>query len=113
MSELLSKQQSFFVMTAQFFPWLIANGYSATYGEAVRTAKEAALNAAQGDGISNSLHLIRLAIDINIFKGGNLLTSFEELEPVGIFWESIGGSWGGRFKNRDCDHYSLTYKGIR
>jgi len=30
---------------------------------------------------------------------------------LGEYWESIGGSWGGRFG--DGNHYSLKYKGRR
>jgi hypothetical protein len=28
-----------------------------------------------------------------------------------VFWESIGGSWGGRFN--DGNHYSLEHRGMK
>ncbi|HBJ0947911.1 TPA: M15 family metallopeptidase, partial [Escherichia coli] len=32
----------------------------------------------------------------------------------GEYWESLGGSWGGRFKSRpDGNHFSLEHNGVR
>jgi len=61
--------------------------------------------------MKNSLHYIRLAIDLNLFKGGVYLTETMDHETLGLYWEGIGGSWGGRFG--DGNHYSLEYKGRR
>ena len=52
----------------------------------------------------NSYHEKGLAIDLNLFKNGNYLIKTKDHEPLGLFWESIGGSWGGRFS--DGNHYS-------
>ena len=52
-----------------------------------------------------SFHYKRLAIDLNLFKNGVYLRSTESHKPLGEFWESIGGSWGGRWD--DGNHYSL------
>lgn len=113
MSTLLEKQQQFSWMFKDFLIWLFANGYTVTIGEVLRTKKQAADNAAAGIGISNSLHLLKLAVDLNIFKDGEFLQTYDELLTVGEIWESLGGSWGGRFKNQDCDHFSLSYNGVR
>lgn len=33
---------------------------------------------------------------------------------LGQYWESLGGSWGGRFKSRpDGNHFSLEHDGVR
>ncbi len=54
-----------------------------------------------------SWHYKRLALDLNAFdKDGNYLTETEDHRPLGEYWESIGGTWGGRFKNPDGNHYS-------
>lgn len=113
MSDLLQHQQKFFSMVAEFLPWLLANGYSATFGETLRSQKQAAANEAAGIGISNSLHCIKLAIDLNLFKDGEFLTTSEAYTEAGEQWESLGGSWGGRFKNADGNHFSLSFKGVR
>ena len=70
-------------------------GYEITLGDAYAT-----------DGhCDNSFHYSRLAIDLNLFKDGKYLTKTDDHKPFGLFWESIGGSWGGRWN--DGNHYSL------
>ena len=59
----------------------------------------------------NSLHYIRLAIDLNLFEAGKYLRSSKDHAVLGLYWESLGGSWGGRFG--DGNHYSLEHKGVR
>jgi hypothetical protein len=62
---------------------------------------------------ANSLHYDKLAIDLNLFKNGVYLDKTEDHRELGEYWESIGGSWGGRFKSRDGNHYSLEHNGRR
>lgn len=106
----LRQAQSKFVrMVADLVVWAYDNGYELTYGEAYRTPEQAALNAAKGIGTKGSLHTQRLAVDFNLFRDGEFLSSTEAHRPLGEFWESIGGAWGGRFK--DGNHYSLAWGG--
>ena len=79
-------------------------GYSVTFGDAYRDER-------CKYGNENSLHRWRLAVDFNLFRDGEYLQSTEDHEPLGKYWESIGGSWGGRFQ--DGNHYSLAHKGMR
>lgn len=58
-------------------------------------------------GHKDSLHKLKLAIDLNIFKNGRYLTGTDDHRPLGEYWESLGGTWGGRFF--DGNHYSLAY----
>jgi len=111
MTILLEKQQNFTVMLCQLLQWLHQSGYACTVGEAMRTKEQAAAYAAAGQGLKNSLHCDRLAIDLNIFRGTRWITSSSELEPVGLYWESLGGSWGGRFD--DGNHFSVSHEGRR
>ena len=69
-------------------------GYELTFGDA---------HASSGHKL-NSFHYKRLAIDLNLFKDGKYLTETSDHEQLGLFWESLGGTWGGRFK--DGNHYS-------
>ena len=103
------KQRKFTRMIADLIIFAYDNGYELTFGEALRTPEQAALNAKAGKGISNSLHGDRLALDLNLFKDGVFLTTTEDHRPLGEFWESIGGTWGGRFN--DGNHYSLEHEG--
>ena len=106
---LRTKQSQFVWMVGNLIQWCKDNGYELTFAEAYRTPEQAALNAKTGAGISNSLHCDRLAIDLNLFKDGEFITTTEGYTPLGEYWESIGGSWGGRF--RDGNHFSLAHGG--
>ena len=62
-------------------------------------------------GRSTSLHKSRLAVDFVLRRDGVYLTDTESYRPLGEYWESIGGSWGGRFN--DANHFSLAHGGRR
>lgn len=111
---LSEKQQLFTRLIAQLILWADEKGYRLTFGEAYRTPEQAALNAKKGSGISNSLHTKRLAVDLNLFINGQYQTDSAAYLPLGEYWESLGGSWGGRFKSRpDGNHFSLEHDGVR
>ena len=82
-------------MVGQLIDFIYKNGYTATFGDAYATTGHK----------TNSFHYKRLAIDLNLFKDGKYITSTSQHEPIGKFWESIGGTWGGRWN--DGNHYSL------
>lgn len=103
------KQRKFTRMIADLIVHAYSIGYELTFAEAYRTPEQAALNAKAGKGISTSLHLDRLAVDFNLFRNGKYLTQTEDHRALGEYWESIGGTWGGRFG--DGNHYSLTHGG--
>lgn len=112
METLRQKQSRFALMAGQLILKADAMGYAVTFAEAYRTPEQAALNAKAGTGIKNSLHSLRLAIDLNIFrKDGTYLTNGDDFKDLGEWWESIGGTWGGRFK--DGNHFSLSHGGIK
>lgn len=111
---LSEKQQLFVSLIAQLITWTNDKGYRLTFGEAYRTPEQAKLNAKSGAGIANSLHTQRLAVDFNLFVNGEYKTKTEDYLPLGEYWESLGGAWGGRFKSRpDGNHFSLEHNGVR
>ena len=110
---LSEKQQLFTVKISQLILWADEHGYRLTFGEAYRTPEQAALNAKKGSGIANSLHTQRLAVDFNLFIGGKWQTDSAAYLPLGEYWESIGGAWGGRFSKPDGNHFSLEHNGVR
>lgn len=113
MSQLLIKQQQFAKMIPSLLSKAFELGYEVKILECQRTKAQANANAEASIGISRSLHLDCLAIDLALFKGTQYLTEFKDYLPLGEFWESIGGSWGGRFHNVDSDHFSLMFNGVR
>lgn len=109
-TETLRQKQSRFVrMVARLIEYAYSQGYELTFGEAWRTPEQCELNAKTGKGIRNSLHADRLAIDLNLFRDGKFLAQSSDHRPLGEWWESIGGTWGGRFG--DGNHYSLEHQG--
>lgn len=100
-------------MVAGLIQFAYQQGYSLSFGEAYRPPEVAERYALEGRGISNSLHTSRLAIDLNLFQKGKYLTKSEDYLPLGEYWESIGGSWGGRFSKPDGNHFSLEHNGVR
>ena len=110
---LREKQSKFAKMVAELIQHATSLGYEVTFGEAYRTPEQADLNAKKGSGIRNSLHTMRLAIDLNLYKNGVWLQKSEDHKQLGLFWEGLGGSWGGRFSKPDGNHYSLSHDGVK
>lgn len=94
----LSREQGRFTfMVGQLIDFAYKNGYYMTFGKENAKHKK------------DSFHDKALAKDFNLFdaKTGVYLTRTKDHEPLGVFWESMGGTWGGRFENKDGNHYSL------
>ena len=99
-----NKQSKFVRMVGFLILHATSLGYDLTFGDAYRDKRVTY-------GHPNSLHRKRLAIDFNLFKGGKYLKDTEDYRGLGQYWESIGGSWGGRFG--DGNHFSLEHDGMR
>ncbi|ENL7332366.1 M15 family metallopeptidase [Escherichia albertii] len=110
---LSEKQALFTVMIGQLIFYADQHGLRLTFGEAYRSPEQAAINAKSGRGIKNSLHTQRLAIDFNLFVNGEYKTDTRDYLALGEYWESIGGTWGGRFSKPDGNHFSLEHNGIK
>jgi hypothetical protein len=96
-SRLLRAQWAF----AQRVPYLLLQahqlGFAVSLGDAYRDPR-------CPYGSKSSRHKSRLAIDLNLFNAsGTYLTDTDDHRPLGEWWESIGGIWGGRFE--DGNHY--------
>ena len=112
MSELLRKQQLFTKMLVDLIHRAHTLGYEVTLGDAFRDPRlHGELGVKKGYGHSKSAHKLRLACDLNLFKDGKFLQATKDHEPLGLYWESLGGAWGGRFE--DGNHYSLEHNGVK
>lgn len=69
-------------------------------------------------GMGMSLHRLRLAGDLLLFKRGRYLETTEAYEWLGRIWEGFSGEyegeylefcWGGRFA--DGNHFSIAHNG--
>lgn len=108
---LRQKQSRFVLMVADLIQFAYARGYEITFGEAYRPETTARAYEAAGKGIASSLHTKKLAIDLNLFRDGVYMSSTRDHTELGEYWESKGGTWGGRFN--DGNHYSLEHNGVK
>lgn len=108
---LREKQSAFAWFVSLLIQRADALGYQVTLGEAYRSPEEAARLAKTGKGIANSLHTVKLAIDLNLFRDGHYLSSTAAHQPLGEWWETLHPlcRWGGRFKRADGNHYELRH----
>jgi len=87
-------QSEFVRKVADLIIFAYDHGYELTFGDTTAIAGHR----------EGSFHYQRLAIDLNLFLNGEWLTKTEDHVALGEFWESIGGTWGGRWN--DGNHYS-------
>ena len=98
---LRQKQSRFTLMVGKLIIWAYKNGYELSFGDAYVSTRTGHKRS--------SLHYDRLAIDLNLFRDGEYLEDTEEHFPLGEKWESMGGTWGGRYD--DGNHYSYAHGG--
>ncbi len=92
------QQERFAIMYGLLLIRIYMSGYQVRIGDVWA-------NPEDGRHIKNSFHYKRLAADNNLFKDGKYLRKTNDHLIFGKYWESIKGTWGGRFK--DGNHYSL------
>ena len=84
-----------------------------------RTPERAAQLSKEGTGIKNSKHCFSLAVDLylvtesgkDIIWGKKGTAGAEKYKLLGIYWESMGGIWGGNFSSLyDPYHFEVNGK---
>ena len=113
--KLSEKRILFTRLLAELVIWADKNGYDLALDQVKRTEAEAAANAAKGSGIRNSLHLLGLAADLNLYIGGVYQTTTEAHKAIGAKWKTMHplARWGGDFSKPDGNHYSLEHNGVK
>jgi len=101
----LSEQQRIFTLNiSMLIQYADRLGYGLTFGEAFRTNEQQMIYVQTGKSKTmNSNHLRRLAVDFNVFKNGNLTWKWEDIKPLGDYWETLNekNRWGGDWNKND------------
>jgi len=109
----LGKKQELFVrLIHQLKGFIFEQGYDIREGDAFRDPRvHGEWGEKKGYGSAYSVHKLKLANDINLFKDGMYLTKTEDHKVFGEYWESLHPlcRWGGRWN--DGNHYSLEHEG--
>lgn len=117
------KQSLFTKLIGEFLVWVHSHpGWETTFGEGfvyatrtVETNTSERVIAKDKIHMTNSLHYMGLAMDINLFVDGKWITDggHPVWTQVGTKWESMNPDcrWGGRFGSVDSNHFSLEHGG--
>lgn len=103
LSELGDAQRIFTLMIGKLILYIYDIGLEATLGESYDDDNTGHMK--------NSLHYIRLAQDLNLFKDKKWLTGDEAtywFNKLHDYWELLGGAKRIR---KDLNHFSIAYKG--
>ncbi len=127
MATLREEQSAFLLDVCKLIQFAFEQGIELTGGELFRTLEQQKIYYNTGKSKTmHSKHLMRLAIDFNFFKDGELTYKKEDIQPIGEYWESLHplNSWGGNgVKFVDMPHFSrgvgspefkrITDKGVK
>jgi len=100
---LLQRQQQLLPMVCRLVAKALSLGEQVTGGDLYRDPRAPY-------GHPHSLHRVRLAIDLNLFRDGRYITDAEGHKELHEFWESLGGS---PMIEDDANHYSLPWEGMK
>lgn len=63
-------------------------------------------------GAERSLHLYGFAFDTQVQGYTREQIPLAWWQALGVFWESMGGRWGGRFNPPDVNHFDAGYAAL-
>lgn len=101
---LRQKQSLFAINVSRLIAYAYEQGYELTFGEVLRTSEQQQIYVNIGRSKTlNSRHLLKLAVDFNLFKNGILLSKPIEYKPMGDYWEALypDNIWGGDWNRND------------
>lgn len=107
--KLSEKQQIFTQNIGKLIEFARCNNIGLTFGHAWRSNEEQLRLVQEGKSQTmNSNHLNRLAVDFNVFIKGKLTWKWEDIKPLGDYWETLHplNRWGGDWnKNNKKDGF--------
>jgi hypothetical protein len=107
---LREKQSIFLINVAKLIIWANENGYELTGGELLRTPEQQEIYFKAGKSkTKNSRHLLKLAIDLNLFVDGEYVSDKKSFQPLGNYWKGLDRDnvWGGDWTFNDSNHFEM------
>jgi hypothetical protein len=115
---LLERQWLFSDCLGELLAYAKVRGYKITLAEVgLQQQRKALTGQVFSDGVHmiGSLHYARLAADLNLWVNGERVISSEHYGylDLGNYWLARDPlcRWGGRFKQRDSNHFSVAWLG--
>ena len=108
---MVEEQWKFLQDVAKLLLYAEATSVVLTGGELYRTEEQQKIYFTSGKSKTmNSMHLKRLAIDLNFFVDGELVYEHPKVEALGTYWESLDkkNQWGGFWNFKDYPHFQRT-----
>ncbi len=110
---LSEKQRLFARYVARLLDKAHELGFEVTLGDAYRDPRvHGALGVKLGYGHPKSAHKQRLAVDLNLFKGGRYITDDEGHRDLGAWWEAQHPDFRSGMRFQDFNHYSVEHNGV-
>ena len=109
-----AKQARFTYKIARLIVWANENlGVELIGSELFRTKEQAEIYAEAGTGIKNSVHRLKLALDMYAYMNGKIKWEGPVYDALGAKWKSMDpdARWGGDMRRRDVYHFSFYHKG--
>ena len=106
---LLQAQFTFAKNIAKLITYAYDIDLNITIGEVLRTKEQQQIYFNTGKSKTlDSYHLIKLACDLNLFKGTALLSSKDSYNTLGLYWKSLheNNNWGGDW-GFDANHFEM------
>jgi hypothetical protein len=106
----LSEKQIIFAANAgRLFAYAAAQGIPGKVGTWYRsTSEQLALFARGASQKKTGMHQLGLAVDYLIIRNGKLPKDDPAYDELGVYWEILGGTWGGRWKSlHDRNHFEF------
>jgi hypothetical protein len=106
---LRQKQSVFCLNVSKLIAFAYEQGYELTFGEVLRTPEQQAIYLKTGKSkTANSRHLLKLAVDLNLFINNVYKEDKESYKPLADYWKSLNpDNIAGYDWDFDANHFEM------
>lgn len=92
-----------------YVAYFINTARAAGYPLVIISGRRSAVGNAEVGGAERSLHLYGQAFDVAWQNYRREQIPLQYWQSLGLFWEAMGGRWGGRFSTPDVNHFDAGF----